>query len=253
MNLWIISDLHLEFEDKHLDIPDADVAVVAGDVTTGLANSIHWLGRTIAPSMPVVCVAGNHEYYGHTVLEGTEWGRVAAEEYPDVHFLENEAVVIGGVRFIGCTLWTDFLADGPNRDWAMAVAEGQINDYRGAIAWRRLPEYEKFTPRDALRLHERSRGYLERSLALLDDPTVVVTHHAPHPGSIHPRFLRSGLNAAFASDLSEVIEAGRPRLWVHGHVHDCFDYTVGETRIVCNPKGYYNENSAFDPGLIVEI
>lgn len=260
MKLWLFSDLHLEFE-RHLPplgpIPDADVCVVPGDILQGCANSIHWLAKEVSPRMPVVFVAGNHEFYGDSIVEGFEWGRTAAAEFPGrVHFLENDSVVIGGVRFLGCTLWTDYAVEGSDPEdvaFAMAVAEAQLNDHR-QVAWRRLPAYEGFPPKRALDLHRRSRGYLDGQLAWPHDgPTVVVTHHAPHRGSIHARWKGSTLNACFASDLSELIEERKPDLWVHGHMHDSADYVVAGTRIVCNPKGYRSENARFDPRLILEV
>jgi len=83
--------------------------------------------------------------------------------------------------------------------------------------------------------------------------TVVVTHHAPHPGSLHARYKADLLSPAFISDLTAVIESGRPDLWVHGHTHHTFDYTVGPTRIVCNSRGYGEENHDFDRALVVEV
>lgn len=259
MKLWIFSDLHLEFDAPLFDggefkIPDADVCVVAGDVMNGCGNSIRWLDRMVAPTMPVVFVAGNHEFYGHSIFEGLEWARVHAEQRPKVRFLENDAVTIKGVRFLGCTLWTDFALDGDDAQsvgWGAANFEGRLNDAR-QIAWRMLPAREAFTASRALELHGRSRRFLEHQLQF-DGRTIVVTHHAPHPGSVHRRYKGSSLNPSFASDLSELIAAGRPDLWVHGHVHDSFDYRIGETRILCNPKGYLNENPAFDPRLVVEV
>lgn len=261
MKIWLFSDLHLEFERYYhntplRDLPDADVCVVPGDILNGCANSIHYLAKEIAQAMPVVFVAGNHEFYGESIVEGFEWGRTAAEEFPRVHFLENESVVLGGVRFLGSMLWTDYAVEGSGPDdvaFAMAVSEQQLNDHR-QIAWRRLPVYEGFPPKRALDLHRRSRGWLDRTLAEpRDGPTVVVTHHAPHRGSIHPRYKGSTLNACFASDLTPLIEKRKPDLWVHGHMHDSFDYRVAGTRIVCNPKGYQSENPRFDPRLIVEV
>ena len=82
---------------------------------------------------------------------------------------------------------------------------------------------------------------------------MVVTHHAPHPGSLHPRYADDMLSAAFVSDLSSIIEAGQPALWVHGHVHTSFDYRVGATRVLCNPHGYGAENPDFEPSLVVEV
>lgn len=255
MKLWVFSDLHLEFDDwTTKGLPDADVCVVAGDVMPGAGNAVRYLGRTIGRHMPVVFVAGNHEFYGHPVFEGLEWARNQADELENAHFLENDCLVLGGVRFLGCTLWTDYEVEGDDdQDLAMATALTQLNDHR-LIMRRALPEREPWLPAHALQEHRRSRKWLEAELTKpFDGPTVVVTHHAPHPLSIHPRFQGSMLNGAFISDLGEVMESFGPELWVHGHVHDSHDYRVGRTRVVCNPRGYGSENPAFDPTLVVEV
>jgi len=241
----------MEFDDGWLPtIPDADVCVVAGDVMQGCGNSIRWLDQHVAPVMPIVFVAGNHEFYGHSIVEGLEWARVHAAECPRVHFLENDIAVIGGVRFVGCTLWVDFALDG-DMAWAAANFEGGINDTR-AIAWRHLPAREAFTSKRVQELHGRSRAFLQHALQF-DGPTVVVTHHAPHPYSVNPRWKGSSLNPSFASDLTEVIVEHRPHLWIHGHMHDSAAYVVAGTQVLCNPKGYHNENPMFDPTLVVEV
>lgn len=81
----------------------------------------------------------------------------------------------------------------------------------------------------------------------------MVTHHLPHPRSLPEAFNGDLLNAAFASDLSDVIEAGAPALWLHGHMHDSCDYMVHRTRVISNPRGYGDENSAFDTQLVVHF
>jgi Icc-related predicted phosphoesterase len=86
-----------------------------------------------------------------------------------------------------------------------------------------------------------------------DGATVVVTHHAPHPISIHSRHESELMSAAYVSNLSAVIEAAWPAAWIHGHVHESLDYWVGTTRVLCNPHGYGSENPSFDPSLVVEI
>ena len=226
MRIWVISDLHLEFDDMFLpSFPEADVCVVAGDVLNRCANSIHWLQDMIAPVLPVIFVPGNHEFYTDSILEGREWARTAAVACPDVHLLDDTSAVIDGVRFIGSTLWTDYELDG-DAEFAMAVASLQLNDHR-AIAWRQLPSYEGFPPHKAQLLHRKARAFLA---AELDKPfageTVVVTHHAPHPYSVNRRFKGSALNPALASDIADLIVSGRPALWVHGHMHDSVDYVV---------------------------
>jgi Icc-related predicted phosphoesterase len=84
-------------------------------------------------------------------------------------------------------------------------------------------------------------------------PTVVITHHAPHPNSVNSRFVGDPLNPAFVSDLGDLIARHQPDLWLHGHTHCSGDYRLGRTRVICNPAGYGRENPAFDPTLVVEV
>jgi predicted phosphodiesterase len=252
VKLWLFSDLHLEVANLRapLAIPDADVCVVAGDLCRAPANGAHWLAENVAHAMPCVYVAGNHEFYKGGIREGLEDGRAAATRFPAVHFLENQATVIDGVRFLGATLWTDYRIEG-SPELAMRYARERMNDYR-QIAAQRNP-WQRFLPQTAYRMHQDSRRFIE--IALKSDPitTVVVTHHLPHENSIPARFKGDLLNAAYASDLSQIIEEQQPALWVHGHTHDSCDYQVGVTRIVCNPRGYEDENAGFDPGLVVTV
>ena len=116
MRLWILSDLHRDMGVPWTPeaIPEADVAVVAGDVGEGIETSLDWLARTIRPHMRVVFVAGNHEYYRSCRPDALAAGRIAAAR-SGVDFLEDEATWIGDVAFAGCTLWTDYRLDGDGR------------------------------------------------------------------------------------------------------------------------------------------
>ena len=252
MRIWILSDLHLEYADltEPLEPPQADVCVMAGDLCRGIDNGVRWLARHIAPAMPCIYVAGNHEFYKGSIKEGIAAGRAAAQESRGGHFLENDAVIMNGVRFLGATLWTDFRIEGA-AEAAMDHARRRMNDYR-QISWQKRP-WKRFLPFQAYRLHQDSRAFLERELAPSPSPTVVVTHHLPHPLSLPERFNGELTNAAYASDLSTIVARGAPALWVHGHMHDSCDYIVHSTRIVANPKGYADENSAFDRTLIVQV
>jgi predicted phosphodiesterase len=252
MKIWAFSDLHLEYAElrQPLVIPDADICVVAGDLCRAPANGVYWLAQHIASAMPCIYVGGNHEFYKGAIREGLEDGRAAAARFPAVHFLQNDSVVIGGIRFLGATLWTDYRIEGRQR-LAMAYAGERMNDHR-QIALQRNP-WRRFLPDDAYRLNQQSRYFIESALKSDPIPTVVVTHHLPHRSSIPERFDGDLLNAAYASDLSQLIEEGQPALWIHGHTHDSRDYHVGRTRILCNPRGYDSENEAFDPGLVLSL
>jgi Icc-related predicted phosphoesterase len=262
MRAWILSDLHIEDLDHHVDgIPSVDIALIAGDVVAPISRSMRWLNREIAATgMPVIYVAGNHDNFGSELIEAQADARNARSKYPGVHFLENETIVIGSSRFLGCTLWTDFAING-DQSQAMEVAQRHWNDYQ-LIDLEVDGDWRLIQPQDTLKVHRDSRLWLERQLAIpFDGKTVVVTHHAPHPRSIHPSRVRDPLTPVFVSDLTTIIDTYQPDLWVHGHMHHSSDYAVGETRIICNPRGkvrrsFYGtetENPAFNPALVINI
>jgi Icc-related predicted phosphoesterase len=255
IRLQVFSDLHIDVrQPKAIKIgPDVDAVVVAGDVCEGAEHAFAYLRQIVPMQIPIAMTLGNHEFYRRCWREEVAQARTAAPLY-GVHLLENDEVVVGGgVRLVGCTLWTDYRLYGEGYvPLAMHAASDGLNDHR-RIMWAKQP-WQRFRPQEALLLHQRSRTFIETALAKpFAGATVVVTHHAPHPRSVHPRYGDDLLSAAFVSDLTAVIEAGQPQLWVHGHVHEAFDYQVGATRIVCNPNGYGNENAAFDPVLVVEV
>ena len=263
MRIWVFSDLHLAFNDLNYDVelPDADVCVVAGDVISPPLRALQWLQRKIGNAMPVVFVAGNHEYYGHNYTRELASTKTNRHLYPGVRFLENEQVLIGGVRFLGATLWTDFDLYGDQTE-AIKVAHAFMNDYR-SIMYRVFPD-ERLTPYHTLQFHSESREWLKGALAKpFDGRTVVVTHTCPHPMSVHPQYVGDNLTPSFTSDLSELIETYQPVAWLHGHTHASFDYLVPNTRtrVVCNPRGYVRqtnysyevENMMFERYKVIEV
>lgn len=255
MKLWVLSDLHVDINRRYpLALPDPrpghDAVVIAGDICHGLDEAVSFIARETLNAKPVVLVAGNHEFYGFDRLAEMASGRAEAAKFPNIHLLERDTVEIGGVTFLGCTLWTDYrYAGGREQARAMYLAGQRLNDHRlitnGGGVW---------TPQDALEEHEASRAWLGAELGkAAAAPKVVVTHHAPSPGSVHERYRDDLLTGAFASDLGGLI--GRATLWVHGHMHSPADYVQDGCRVVANPRGYVGikEDRAFNPGLIVEI
>lgn len=256
LRVQVVSDLHVDVTDtRRLCLaPGADLVVVAGDTRAGTDAALAYLRRRIPAPTPIVVVLGNHEYYGGSIAGELERAREAAGRI-GITLLEDEATVIGGVRFLGATLWTDYALFGPaHRAVAMAAARRGLNDHR-LISVGRGPERRPFLPTDAAALHAASVRFLDATLAVpFDGPSVVITHHAPHPVCIAPRFGRDPLSAAFASDLSVLIDARCPNLWVSGHTHHPVDTWLGPTRLVSNPHGYRDECcTTFDPVYVVEI
>ncbi len=282
MRIWTVSDLHQEFtrEPKYAADPatrfdlgehvpaDADVCVIAGDLDVNLSASLRRIAREL-PEREVIYVAGNHDYWNvgetaaHTMDEILDEGRELAVQL-GIHFLENDSIELHGVRFIGATLWTDMQSVGRGHQ-ASKIAEARgrdgMNDYKRMKRWSSMhPGKRKAaTPEMTIKMHEQSRAYIERTLAdVVAAPTVVVTHHAPHPGSLDDRH-KGKLDWCYASNLDLLLrDENAPDLWLHGHIHAAKDYEVAYTRVVANPRGYcFGQNNdlgnGFQPGLLIEI
>jgi len=267
MKIQLFSDLHLEHSHRHppflLPAISADVVVLAGDIDNG-TRAIDWAEKTF-PDRTVLYVPGNHEYYDAELVTSAAALKARARRSANVKVLDNDELTIDGVRFLGCTLWTDFELFGRQRmDAVIAESLKYVVDFRKIRLGDGL-----LTPQQTIDLHRVAINFLQ---ARLEKPfvgkTVVITHHAPHPGSIHPRWTGSLVSAAFVSDLRRLM--GKSVLWLHGHTHDSFDFAVHGTRVLSNPMGYrtsnwrepraadtplrvVTENSRFDPAMVVEI
>ena len=262
MKLLVLSDLHNEFEPLAADaetVARADVVVLAGDVHTK-DRSVEWAQAFVDdPAKPVVLIAGNHEFYrGHFDYTLDKLRERARDT--NVHFLENDALVLGDVRFLGCTLWTDFKLYDNDISSAICMRDAQsaMSDFR---LIRATSSYRKLYPADTVRRHELSCAWLRNSLSQpFAGRTVVVTHHAPSAGSVDLQYAGDSLTPAYASNLEDLMESSLP-LWIHGHMHTSFDYLVSPnpetsgTRVICNPRGYSPKhlNPYFNPSLIVEV
>jgi Icc-related predicted phosphoesterase len=248
------SDLHLEFERRPEDrlqlpiAPGTTALVLAGDIhndPAGLGTFV----RPLAKRVPVVLVAGNHEYFTHELNSMLEQLADWATSIPDVHFLENQTVEIDGLTFLGATLWSNF---DDARPALLKKSTSMMTDY--AVIADRTDPRGRLRPERILREHQQSIAFLERELRARDRArTVVVTHHAPSLRSTQQK--GEDWDHLYGSDLDALIEDCGPALWIHGHVHQSFDYQIGSTRVLCNPRGYlqYGENVDFDPGCTVTL
>lgn len=253
MKLNILSDLHLNVAALGIPHNDGDVVILAGDIARP-REAACW-AQSFAK--PVLYVLGNHEFYGGSI-SGTaaEFKHLCAGTR--VHVLDDDEIVLEGVRFLGSTLWTDFMLFGAGDKRAAATQEASrfMRDFR--MIYVEDTARTLFTPADSVALFHTHAQWLDHKLSEpFSGPTVVITHHAPSPKSIHPRFANSLINACFVSDAERLIQGNRARLWIHGHTHDSFDYMLHGTRVVCNPRGYakgtVNENARFDENFLVEI
>lgn len=272
MRLLVLSDLHLEV--APLDLPDPgpfDVAVLAGDIAHPGTRVPAWVQASpvLQRARAVLWVPGNHEYYDAEIgaQHAAMRAAAAAVRTPALHLLDGTAaVVVDGVRFVGCTLWTDFALridspDGPRADRARAVdvARRSMVDYRAIQRLGGDGVRRRLQPEDTLALHaEQSAWLLQQLQQPFAGPTVVVTHHGPHRGSLAPRYAADWISAAYLSELPAAF-FDVAALWIHGHTHTSQDHRVGRCRVLCNPRGWQPkgwprpENPLFDPALVVEL
>ena len=250
MKIQILSDLHLEVSRFDPIKTDAEVVILAGDIGKG-SMGVDWAARSF-PDQQVVYLSGNHEPYYLDVNEIDFAIKEEGDLHKNVEVLDNSTFIFGDVRFLGCTLWTDFMLFGEeDRPFAVNEAKMYLNDFRVIRNGDR-----KFTVGDTIERHKRSLKFLKDHLAKpFAGKTVVVTHHLPSMLSVPARFKESMLSACFASNLDYLF--GKMNLWVHGHSHDNVDFVANGTRVVCNPRGYvtYNgaENFEFDPTFTLEV
>lgn len=245
MRIHLLSDLHLEFEPFTSAPVDADVVILAGDIDVK-ARGIAWARATF--DCPVLYVLGNHEYYNGHLQRTLEKMRAASDDH--VRVLDRDTVEIGGVRFLGATMWTDFAATG-NAPLAALSAQNSMNDFRQI----RTDNYRRIRPSDLIDESVRTRDWLRTELAKpFAGSTIVVTHHAPTLHSLleNPH-AGTHLDAAYANRWEDLMGSDRVALWVHGHSHVAVDYEVDGTRVVCNPRGYPGEETGFDEGLVLTV
>jgi len=247
MKLHVLSDLHTEFADFSPPATDADVVILAGDIGVGFGG-IEWASQQF-PDAFVVYVPGNHEYYGHDIGLTNE---IRSSAPANIRVLNNDKLELDGVRFLGCTLWTDFKLYGEGKVWfSERTAQTSVRDFTSIRNGNRT-----FTPGDSVGHHKTSVAWLVNELEIaFDGPTVVVTHHLPASRSIASQYRNHHLHPVFASHLEGIIEKYQPVLWIHGHTHVACDYEAYGTRVVCKPRGYPSESSArgFLSGLVVDV
>ena len=282
MKIKLVSDLHLEFSDINIkNDQNYDVLILGGDIMIAeelydhpastfdpwTAGAVADLGRKqervqrfrdflkrCSFQFPhVVYVAGNHEFYHG------KWNRtltVLSDEcakFPNVYFMEAGCKKIDDVTFIGGTLWTDMNQGDPV---TLHSVRDMMNDFR--VIKKELEGYTNLKPSDTVVRHRHMLGYIKQIVAEKhNEKFVVVGHHAPSKISTHENYKDQFLmNGAYSSDLSEfIMDRPQIKLWTHGHTHHPFDYVIGETRIVCNPRGYegYEPESGWNPNIMIEV
>lgn len=279
MKLKLVSDLHLEFSDINIqNDKDYDVLILSGDIL--VADDLHrhpeinynhleikelghsqaraqrfrdFLKRCSFQFPHVIYVAGNHEFYHGKWVKTIQILRDECAKFPNVYFLERDTKIIDDVVFVGGTLWTDMNKGDP---LTLHAARDMLNDFK--LIRNDDKGFTALKPMDTAIRHRETLGYFKEILKNnKDKKCVVVGHHTPSWQSCHEMYKDDRLmNACYHSELSEfILDHPQIKLWTHGHTHHHFDYMIGDTRVVCNPRGYegYEPDSGWDPDIMLEI
>lgn len=245
MIIKYFSDIHLEFHDAHNqayflddlfkdDLPN--IFVVSGDLSVP-SDIIQWLDYIDKMvDVPVLFVPGNHEYYGsQKVVKDEEFKNLNLDH---VKILNGDTFKHMDVVFAGATGWWD---DPMNNSHLYA-----LNDFNRIYDIKQHMNGTEWGVRD--------RRFFRQVLA--DNVYVVcISHNAPSYQSINPKYLGSDINECFANHWDTMIHEFQPVAWIHGHMHDSCEYTIGKTQIVCNPYGYsgHEVNKEFSKTSYLEV
>jgi len=268
MKIALASDVHLEFGDLDFDNDSgADVLILGGDICVGAditqrdpynvmgeqyrSNRYHDFFERCCNRFPhVIFIVGNHEHYNGDFQKTIPHFRDVLGYLKNLHILEKETWVLDDVTFIGGTLWTDM-----NKRSIRTLHEisRMMNDFQCVDNSARLTDgrgwNDRFTTTDAADDHDAMLEYIRLMIeGKFDQKFVVVGHHAPSRLSTHPRYAHEAImNGGYSSELDGfILDHPQIKLWTHGHTHEDFDYCIGSTRILCNPRGYINYEERAD-------
>jgi len=251
MKIRILSDLHIEFGsfayNEHPDDKES-VLFLAGDIHTGI-KALPFVKKMCNSFKYVIMIAGNHEFYQNEITDVISKWKNISTTIDNLYFLNNETVIIDGIRIIGGTMWTNLNNKNP---LVGGIIYRAMNDFR-------IIKYKTSTLKieDWLFLNNEFEIFIDQELSKeFNGKTIVMTHHSPCELSVSEKYKGQILNYGFFSDMTKhMFSDNSPSLWIHGHMHNNSDYTVGNTRVICNPKGYekYELNPAFNSDLTIKV
>lgn len=277
MKINLVSDMHLNFED--IIMPGGDLLIMAGDIMEAghlrqadnasrnvfIADRYRrFINQELIKYRKVLYVCGNHEHYRNAYHD--THARLRRELPDNVMLMENDSVEIDGVHFFGATLWTDMNKGDPI---TISSLKQNMSDFSGGIklgdgvkvktGWGQEYYTSKFSPEYAKGIYHETVELMKQWLAEhKDDKCVIITHHAPSDLSVDAYYKNDyHMNGGYRSNLENfIMDHPQIKVWVHGHMHDACDYTIGDTRIVTNPRGYVGYEACanrFDPSFSFEV
>ena len=270
MKIYYISDIHYEFENQfnlYIDKSYLDsYLILAGDICSyhETEKFTQFFDIITTKFKEIIYVPGNHEYYKSTLNDSPI--RELCNKYPNVHFLQDEYIILEDVTFYGSTLWTR----GDANKYINYMSEQYVNDYKyikkNIDYSKEEPKYIKnrtITREETAELHESKFKLLKEFVTKQKhNKLVVVTHHLPLLELVHDKFKDYKYISCYASNLIDEITQLNIDYWVYGHTHCPKDYKLvnsdnKEIKFLCNPRGYLlkdkYENGLFNEEMYFEL
>jgi predicted phosphodiesterase len=244
MRIQILSDIHTEFHTdsgeqfvtEYLRPKGVDVLIIAGDIGVGksLTYSLSLIAKRYA-NASVLYVPGNHDFYNSNFTKILSQLSILENSIDNLSVLNNRMAIIDGVNFIGAPLWFRKKKD-------YKAYTDMLNDFN------LIGNFED----KVFKENRKSLNFLNWHV---NDDSIVITHHLPTPKSTPARYVGDPVNMFFLCNMEKLIQKRKPKLWVHGHTHDSFNYMLEKTHIVCNPLGYLGRqvNAEFIPNMMIDL
>lgn len=279
MKIGVCSDLHLEFGPVTIENPgDVKVLILSGDILVendldiydrrqdemgfmrGKSKAYHDFFKDVCSKFPyVLYIAGNHEHYHGDFAQTLRGLKEKLAHYKNLYVLDKEFITIDDVTFVGSTLWTNMNKEDP---LTMHAISTMMNDFRIVKnsnryvqnGMKKKEEVARFSPEDAVEENKKCFEYIKHIVSE-HDKVVVIGHHTPSRQSCHPRYDSNELmNGGYHNDYEEyIMDHPQIVLWTHGHTHERYDYMIGDTRVVCNPRGYIGYEHIADTFELKEV
>lgn len=236
MKIQLVSDIHLEFfKENNFEIPSGEVLVLAGDIGYPKLKVYQDFLKQMSTQFEIIfLIAGNHEYYMSNSIKETEnIIKDFVSTLPNIIFLQKSSYLYKGVKFIGCTLWSN-----PTNK----LLTFYMNDFEC------IPRmtFEKYNL-----LHKDHQEWLKMQINETKEPKIVITHHLPTDKLVADKYKNHRLNEFFYSDQEELMS--NVNLWLCGHSHYAKSIQIGKCRAYCNPVGYKHEKTEYDKNLVIEF
>jgi len=265
MYIRLFSDLHLELANFRIHETDTDkdtILILAGDIGER-GKPRNFIETCCKQFRDVIYVHGNHEYFSGEYFAVKDYWRQMENNINNLHFLDNDVLIIHGIRFLGTVLWTDM----DNRDWFTvqkcknAMREYHVvqydTDWKTRTSRQGKPHGRLLNINDTMDMHDQARKFLIDNLQQkFDGKTIVITHHSPSHNFTEEMYRGSELNGGFHANCDDLFDYDID-YWFYGHTHFANSRDVLGTKFISNPRGYVGyENQkeiGFNPDFLLEI